>query len=104
MKTRCVLFSLLVISSFAFAGWYIPWDDTKPPTLSLAAAYERAVTALGIATNKLHCISARVSTRNVSTGGWDFTFYSTNKPPKTKYVTVGFDGKAYVSDLPSFFR
>jgi hypothetical protein len=104
MKTRYILFSLVAVSSAVFAGYYVPWDKAKPPTLSLPVAYERALAALGAATNELHCISARVDTDFSRAGEWEFAFYSTNTPPKTKFVSVSFEGKIRVQNFQGSFR
>jgi len=102
MKHFILAFAVLIIAgSFAlFASLVQPWDNAKPPTLSLPAAYEVATTALGSATNEFHCISASIYSDAVVSphGGWLFTFCSTNTPPTSKYVTVEFGGKFHVED------
>jgi hypothetical protein len=98
MKTRYVLLSLITASTILFATPIVPYDISKPPSLSLPAGYELALTALGSATNQFHCISANVST-DFGSPGWFFTFYSTNTPPRNKFVTVEFGGKIHVEDF-----
>src|ERR1039457_7016623 len=98
MKTRYILLGLLVVSTAVFASLIgPPWDNTKPPTLPLPAAYQLAVTALGSATNQFHCVSASINTE-FSSPGWYFTFCSTNtssafRNPNKRCVCVEFDGK-----------
>jgi hypothetical protein len=100
MKLRHVVLVVLAFSTTLLAGFIIPYDNAKPPSLSLPAAYELAATALGSTTNQFHCISATIYTDAVVSphGGWLFTFCSTNKPPKSKYVTVEFIGKIHIED------
>lgn len=82
-----------------YATSFVPYNNAKPPTLSLPDAYERAVTALGPATNQFHCVSASIQTSFGTDGEWFFTFYSTNSQPKPKWVTVEFNGKIHVEDM-----
>ena len=97
MKTPCFAFCFLAFLMTALAGRFIPpYDDSKPPTLTISSAYEQATAALGSETNALHCVGARLSTDFSLDGGWEFKFASTNKPPKLKYVTVDFDNKTYI--------
>ena len=98
MKTRYLLFSLLVVSTILFATPVIPYDNTKPPSLSLPAGYQIAVAALGSATNQFYCISASIST-DFGSPGWFFTFSTTNTPPKYKWVTVEFGGTVHVENI-----
>lgn len=100
MKKRYILFGLLTIITAVFAGSYWPWDNSKSPTLSLPAAYDQALIALGSETNQLHCISAQVSTDFRNDGGWRFVFYYTNNPPRSKTVYVDFvDGRTHINPL-----
>ena len=69
-----------------------PYDNSKPPTLSLPVAYQLAVTALGSDTNRFHCVGASI-TMDFGAPRWSFTFYDTNTPPKWKCMTVDFGGK-----------
>ena len=92
MKTRYILLGLLAVATAVFAGSYWPWDNSKPAAISLPAAYDRALIALGSETNQLHCIGAQVSTEFRNDGGWQFVFYFTNNPPKRKIVYVDFVG------------
>jgi hypothetical protein len=98
MKIRYIILSLLAVSTILFARPIIPYDNSKPPSLSLPAGYELALAALGSATNQFHCISANIST-DFGSPGWFFTFYSTNTPPRNKFVTVEFGGKVHVEDV-----
>jgi hypothetical protein len=70
----------------------VPYDTTKPPSLSLPAGYAFAVVALGADTNQFYCTSAELS----GALGWRFTFSSTNTPSKSKWVLVTVDGKTQV--------
>ena len=100
MKTRYIALVVIGFTTVLFAAPVVSYDTTKPPSLSLPAAYEVATVALGSATNQLQCISAAIYTDAVVSphGGWLFTFCSTNKPPTSKYVTVEFSGKFHVED------
>ena len=104
MKTRSVILSLLAVSTAVFASLSgPPWDDTKPPTLPLPAAYQLAITALGSATNQVHCVGASINTE-FSSPGWYFTFHSTNAANtfrNKRCFCVEFDGKV-IED--NFFR
>jgi hypothetical protein len=98
MKIRHVALVVIGFATVLFASSVVPYDNSKPPSLSLPAAYEVATTALGSATNQFHCISAAIQTDAIVSphGGWFFTFCSTNKPPISKFVTVEFSGKVHV--------
>ena len=74
-----------------------PYNNSKPPSLSLPTAYERAMNSLGTATNRFHCISAKVATTFSADGEWSFTFSSTNGV--TKWVAVEFNGKTHIEDV-----
>ena len=98
MKTRYILLGLLVVSTAVFASFIQPpYNNSKPPTLSLPVAYQLAVVALGSATNQFHCVSATISTE-FSDDAWYFTFCSTNSPPKQRWIVVEFNGKV-IEDL-----
>ena len=97
MKTRYIIFGLMVAASAVFASLltWPPYDYSKPPSLSMPAAYERAMTSLGQATNQYHCLEARVSNDYFRAGEWDFDFFTptpTNGRPRTKRIVVYFDG------------
>jgi hypothetical protein len=94
MKIRYILLSLLALSIAVFAAEAPPYDVSNPPSLPLPAAYQLAVASLGSATNQFHCVRATVS-EEFGTPGWDFTFCSTNKPPKYELVTIEFTGKIH---------
>ena len=70
-----------------------PYNKSLSPTLSLPAAYDSALIALGPMTNQFHCLSANVTTTFAPEGEWYFTFYSTNKSLPPKFVVVEFNGK-----------
>lgn len=77
-----------------------PYDNAKPPSLSLPAAYGLATTALGSATNELHCVSATTDRYYSDEGEWFFSFCGTNKPLTFRYVSVEFSGKVHVHAVP----
>jgi hypothetical protein len=92
MKVKYVLLGLLAFTTVIFASIIgPPYNNTKPPGLSLPAGYELAVTALGSATNQFHCVGASITT-DFGAPRWSFTFYSTNTPPRWKCMTVDFGG------------
>jgi hypothetical protein len=94
MKVKYVLLGLLAFTTVVFASVILPpYDNSKPPSLSLPAGYEIAMTALGSATNQFHCVSANITT-DFGAPRWSFTFYSTNTPPRWKCMTVDFEGKS----------
>lgn len=101
-KRKIISLAVLFCAGALFASidvLNVRYDSSKPPSLLLPAAYERATAALGSATNQFHCISASVETTFSTNGEWFFTFYSTNSQPK--WVTVEFKGKVHVqNDLP----
>src|SRR5437870_2196163 len=100
MKLRYFFLLVCLFATAVFASIVVPYDNAKPRSLTLPAGYELAVAALGSTTNQFHCISASIYTDAVVSphGGWLFTFCSTNKPPKSEYVTVEFGGKVHVED------
>jgi hypothetical protein len=100
MKIRHVALVAVGFATALLASSVVPYDNAKPPSLSLPAAYEVATTALGSTTNQFHCVSAVIYTDAVVSphGGWLFTFSSTNNPPTSKYVTVEFSGRFHVED------
>lgn len=85
---------MFVVALFARPAWP-GYDESKPPSLPLPVAYEKAMTYLGQATNQYHCVRASVSNRLVRDGEWDFTFAAstpTNGVPNNKQIVVCFDG------------
>jgi len=98
MKTRYIVLGLAALTTTVFASLIgPPWDNTKAPSLSMPAAYQLAVTALGSATNEFHCVGASINTE-FSSPGWYFTFYSTNatatiRHPIKRCFCVEFEGK-----------
>jgi hypothetical protein len=91
MKTRYILLSLVTLAPVLFAQIRGPaYDNSKPPTLPLPAAYQIAFTALGSATNQLYCVGAHLTT-DFGEPRWSFAFSSTNKTQKI--MTVDFEGK-----------
>ena len=97
MKSRLTILFFSALSVLLFASAVIPYDNSRPPKVSLPVAYERAVNMLGSLTNQFHCISANVTTDFGPVGGWQFTFYSTNSRPK--WVTVEFNGVIHIEDV-----
>jgi hypothetical protein len=98
MKKAIFLFLTFAAATIVFAGFVTPYNNTKPATLSLPDAYERALAALGPATNQVHCLDASVKTTFSTQGEWFFTFYSTNSQTKPKWVTVEFNGKVQIEE------
>jgi hypothetical protein len=104
MKTRHVILIVFGFTTALIASICQGWDTTKPAPLSLPDAYKIATAALdsspSSATNQFHCISSAIYSDPIVSpnGGWLFTFYSTNKPPISKYVTVEFSGRFHVED------
>jgi Zn-dependent M16 (insulinase) family peptidase len=92
MKARYIVLSLLASSTVIFAVVWPPYDNAKPPTLLLPAAYQMALTALGSSTNQFHCVSAKLS-NDFGGPGWYFIFSSTNASTIDKRLDVQFDGK-----------
>ncbi len=104
MKTRIILLGSLWLCAVVSARvmTWPSYDFSKPPSLPLPAAYERAMKAMGQATNHYHCVSAGVTTMYFKDGEWDFTFVAatpTNGMSRTKFVAVYFDGTVKL-DVP----
>lgn len=97
MKKSLILLSFGAVTISLFASVIFPYNNAKPPGISLPDAYGRAVNTLGSATNQFHCLNANVTTDFGPDGGWQFTFYSTNSKPK--WVTVEFNGRIHVEDI-----
>lgn len=95
MKRTFILSLCFVLAALsAFASTILPpYDNTKPPGLSLPAAYDRALTALGSDTNQFHCLSATIGTEFAPEGEWHFSFCSTNSKVPPKLIVVEFSGK-----------
>jgi hypothetical protein len=79
-------------------GWRslgdFPWPDTRSPLRSLPDSYVLAMSALGVATNQYHCISAKCDDNDLGGAGrWVFTFCSTNG--HYKYVSVSMQDALY---------
>ncbi len=74
-----------------------PYDNTKPPTLPLPLAYEKALAFLGPKTNEYHCIIAVVTNVFTAKGDWYFDFYSTNANVRfpVEHIDVSFDGDVH---------
>ena len=104
MKTRYILVVSFVFVAALFAMPVWPsYDESKPPSLPLPVAYEKAMAALGQSTNQYHCVRASVSNMLVRDGEWDFTFTTsapTNGVPKNKQIGVYFDGTV-ITNMPS---
>ena len=93
MKTRYILICLIAIAVTALASVVLPpYDNSKPPKLSLPDAYQFAVAAMGSATNQFHCVGADITT-DFGDPRWSFTFCSTNKMMLRRLMTVDFSGK-----------
>ena len=97
MKTRYIIWGLFMFAAALVARPVIwpSYDETKPPSLPLPVAYEKAMAALGQSTNQYHCVRASVSNKLVRDGEWDFAFTTstpTNGVPYTKDIVVYFDG------------
>lgn len=95
MKTTTVLTTTFILAATTLFASFIlpPYDKSKPPGMSLPAAYQCAVNALGSETNDFHCVSAVITTTFTAEGEWYFTFCSTNKTATPKLVAVEFNGK-----------
>ena len=98
MKARYIIFGLLGISTVVLARLTTPWDNRKPPTLPLPAAYQLAVAKLGSATNQFHCIEAKLS-NGFDGPGWYFSFYTTNSSTIPRFFCVEFNGTVIEEDL-----
>jgi hypothetical protein len=96
MKTRYILVvSFVFVAALVARPTWPSYDESKPPSLPLPVAYEKAMASLGLATNQYHCVSASVSNKLVRDGEWDFTFTTsapTNGVPNSKQIFVYFDG------------
>jgi hypothetical protein len=94
MKTTLLVILVLALIATTLYASLIqpPYDNSKPPKMSLPVAYERAAAALGSDTNRFHCVSATITTE-FSDEGWYFTFCSTNSTVYPKHVVVQFNGK-----------
>ena len=103
MKTRYILFgSFMFVAALVARPTWPSYDETKPPSLSLPVAYEKAMASLGQATNQYHCVKASVSNMLVRDGEWDFIFTTstpTNGVPDNKHIFVFFDGTV-ITNLP----
>lgn len=98
-KTGLTLLIFGAVTAVLFASIFVPYNNSKAPSLPLPVAYERAMAALGNTTNQFHCLSARVTTDYGADGEWQFAFCSTNSQPKHKWVTVQFNGKIHIEDI-----
>ncbi len=96
MKRLLALLVVLVACGVVFAR-NIGYIRTRPPRLSLGAAYPLAVQALGKATNEFHCTDASLQLALSPDGEWLFTFWNTTGT--RKFVTVEFGGKTHVEDI-----
>jgi hypothetical protein len=96
-KLISALLIFVAITTVVYAAFVFSYDNSKPPSIPLPIAYEHAMSALGVATNQFHCISANVTTDFGPNGEWQFIFYSTNSRPK--WVTVEFNGKIHIEDV-----
>ena len=93
IKSKYISIGLIALAVTAFASLIMPpYDNSKPPKLELPAAYQLAVGAMGSATNQYHCIGGSITT-DFGDPRWSFTFCSTNKQARTRWMTVDFLGK-----------
>jgi hypothetical protein len=88
-----ILFFVLIVTSVYGSFISPPYDNTKPPAMSLPIAYDYALTALGSQTNEFHCVSANITTIFTTEGEWYFSFCSTNSKISPKLIAVEFNGK-----------
>jgi hypothetical protein len=91
MKRRYILLSLFIVPAMLFAMPLVV-GHRQPPSLSLPAAYNLALGALGAETNQFYCVQAATYANRDS---WTFTFCTTNSTPQVKCVVVDFDGKTH---------
>ena len=97
MKTRYILFAsfAFAVAVFAMPRLWPSYDETKQPSLSLPAAYDKATAALGPATNRFHCVSASLDNIFFRDGEWHFLFITSSPTNGAAYswpVMVYFDG------------
>jgi hypothetical protein len=97
MKTRYILFAsfAFAVAVFAMPRLWPSYDETKQPSLSLPAAYDKATAALGPATNRFHCVSASLDNFFFRDGEWHFLFITSSPTNGAAYswpVMVYFDG------------
>ena len=93
MKTRYILLSLFLLPAMILARALTVASWQPPENMTLPAAYNHALGALGGYTNGLYCSeTAMDSSRN----SWTFTFCTTNVPPEIKWVIIANDGKTYL--------
>ncbi len=95
MKTKLTTFlAFAFVVTTLYASLILPpYKKSKPPSIPLPIAYERAIAFLGSDTNQFHCVSASITTEFTPEGEWYFTFYSTNTNAEPKSIAVEFNGK-----------
>ena len=92
IRSKYILIGLIPLALTAFASLVSPpYDNSKPPKLSLTDAYQFAIAAMGSATNQFHCIGVGITT-DFGNPRWSFTFCSTNKRMPRRWMTVDFSG------------
>jgi uncharacterized SAM-binding protein YcdF (DUF218 family) len=92
-KSKYLFLILLALALTSLASFVMPpYDNSKPPKLSLPDAYQFAIAAMGSTTNQFHCVGASITT-DFGDSRWSFTFCSTNKAMRTRWMTVDFSGK-----------
>jgi hypothetical protein len=98
MKIKLTAFlAFAFIATTLYASLILPpYKKTKPPSMPLPIAYERAMVVLGANTNQFHCVSASITTEFTPEGEWYFTFYSTNANTEPKLIAVEFNGKVII--------
>jgi hypothetical protein len=75
------------------------YDPKTPPPLDLPNAYELAISRIGAASNRIHCVSATcLELTNNGFTGWTFWFSDTNS--QRARIDVFFDKEVYVG-IPS---
>jgi len=90
INSKYSLIGLIALAGTAFASLIMPpYDNSKPPKLSLPDAYQLAVVAMGSATDQYHCVGASITT-DFGDPRWSFTSCSTNKQTRTKWMAVDF--------------
>jgi hypothetical protein len=103
MKHSIVIIAMLgIVSSVAFASLEVTDPKAAANATPLPEAYGHAMTALGSATNELHCTSAHLVTPvEIPSGIWYFDFCSTNGAVKIVEVfTESSKWNTKVTDRP----
>jgi hypothetical protein len=80
-----------------------PYDNARPPSLSLPSAYQLACVTLGAETNVYHCVGASIGTRYSTNGTWLLTFYNTNGYFREYYEFLDDKAKPHVAQGAASF-